>query len=69
MKFKYNQTEEGDVEIRLKDGRNVTVIMHECGELDYEGDWDKLTEDEADKLINWVCEKFSHDTNEYEETL
>jgi hypothetical protein len=69
MKFKYNQTEEGDVEIRLKDGRNVTVIMHACGELDYEGDWDKLTEEEADKLINWVCEKFSHDTEEYEETL
>jgi hypothetical protein len=43
--------------------------MHACGELDYEGDWDKLTEDEADKLINWVCEKFSHDTEEYEETL
>jgi len=64
MKFKYNQTEEGDVNVTFADGRKVTVILHQCGELDFEG-FEQLTEQESDALTNWVVEKFSVDTKEY----
>lgn len=68
MKFKYCRTEEGTVEIAINDGRKVTVILHPCGELDFEG-WDCLTEEEQNKLTDWVCETFRIDTNEYDHEL
>ena len=59
MKYpKYKEVAEGIVEVSFEGDRNVMVIMHECGELDFEGDYNKLSEKEQDDLYNWVCENF-----------
>jgi hypothetical protein len=65
MKFKYRRTEDGDVNFTLNDGRQCTLILHLCGELDYEG-FEQLTEEESHALVNWAVAKFSVDEEEYD---
>ena len=68
MKFRYNRTEDGDVNFTFADGRKCQLIIHPCGELDYEG-FEHLTNQESRALVDWAIKKFSPDTEEYEAEL
>ena len=65
MKFKYRRTEDGDVNFTLNDGRQCTMILHACGELDFES-FEQLTEEESRALVDWAVAKFSVDEEEYD---
>ena len=56
MKFKYQRTEDNDVNILLNDERAITFILH-FEEIDIETD-DEFTDEEINSITDWVIEKF-----------
>lgn len=41
----------GSVKFQVND-KEVEVIVHECGELDFEGDYESLSDEEVKALMN-----------------